>query len=362
MSEEIHKEDAGLLLLVKHIIKWRMPIAIVTGVAIVASFVLTLPAIYPPKYMSVGIFYPTSSTSISKALLAQDLSGRQDALKFGEEEEAEQLLQILESDIITGKIIAKYDLMRRYRIKKDEEYKQTNLAKIYFENVKFRRNEHMAIEVSVLDENPDTAAMMCRDIMDLMDSVKSHILKQRAIDALRIVEDQYIKKQEQIKLLENQLAEFGQLGIINYEEQAAAMSEALDKAKAEYYSALATAKGNTADARVKVMKERLDDVKADYDNLGKYGGAWLSVKEGLVLELEQFKLLKEKYEQARVDVEKSLTYKYVTNYPTPAERKTKPVRSLIMVVATVSAFLLSSLFFIFYEVYNRNKKWLFSND
>ncbi|MGB0431893.1 MAG: hypothetical protein ACPGLV_15570, partial [Bacteroidia bacterium] len=243
MSEEIHKEDAGLLVIVKHILKWRKPIAIVTVVAIIAAIVLTMPAIYPPKFQSVGVFYPTASTSISKGVLALDLSGRQDALKFGEEEEAEQLLQILESDIITGKIINKYDLMRRYRIKQSDKYKLTNLAKKYYANVSFRRNDHMAIEVSVLDESPDTAALMCNDILSLMDSVKTEVVRQRARDVLSIVEREYNKKQQEITLLENQLAEFGAKGIINYEEQAAAMSEALDKAKSDYYTALGNASG-----------------------------------------------------------------------------------------------------------------------
>lgn len=362
MSEEIHNEDAGLLILVKHILKWRLPIAIITAVAIVASIVLTMPAIYHPKFMSVAVFYPTASTSISKALLAQDLSGRQDALKFGEEEEAEQLLQILESDAITSKIISKYNLMKRYRIKSSDKYKFTNLTKKYFANVSFRRNEHMAIEVSVLDESPDTAALMCNDILSLMDSVKTAIIKQRANEALQIVKDEYDNKQKEITMLENQLAEFGALGIINYEEQAASMSEALDKAKADYYTALGAAKGNENDPRVTAQKARLEDVQGDYNNLGKYGGAWLSVKEGLVLELEQFKLLKEKYEQTRVDVERSLTYKFVTNYPSVPEKKAKPVRSLIVLVSTLASFFLSSLFFIFYEIFEKNKKWLLAKD
>ena len=151
------------------------------------------------------------------------------------------------------------------------------------------------------------------------------------------------------------------MGIINYEEQAAALSEALDNAKADYYAALSTGSSESS-AKVTAMKARLEDVQADYDNLAKNGGAWLSVKEGLVLELEQFKLLKEKFEQAQVDVQRKLTYKYVTNYPTPADRKSKPVRSLIVIVSTFTAFILSALFFILYETFMKHKNWLLSKE
>lgn len=359
MSDTVHKEDAGLLLLVKHIIKWRLPIAIVTGLAITAAIVLTMPSIYHPKFESTATFYPASSVSVSKAVLAEDHSGRQDALKFGEEEEAEQLMQILESDVITNTIIGKYDLMKRYRI---EDGDATDLTRKYFSNVSFNRNEHMAIEVSVLDEDPKIAAKMCRDIMELMDSVKTSIVMQRANEALQIVSDAYYAKEKEIKLLEQQLAKFGEMGIINYEEQAAALSEALDKAKSDYYRELGNNSGNESHAKVKAMKARLEDVQADYNNLAENGGAWLSVKEGLVLELEQFKLLKEKFEQAQVDVNTKLTYKYVTNYPTPADRKSKPVRSLIVLASMMASFLLSALFFILYETFMKHKSWLLAKD
>lgn len=356
MNDQVHPDDAGFLALVKHMITWRKPIIGITIVAIIAAVVFTMPQFYPPKFESVGIFYPTASTSISKALLATDLSGRQDALKFGEEEEAEQLLQILESDIIFNKMQEKYNLMERYRIDDDESYRLTKLSKKFYTNVKFRRNEHMAIEVSVQDEDRNVASKMCADIMELMDSVKTEIIKQRANEALQIVGDQYKRKEKEIKLLEDSLTALGKLGIINYEEQAASVSDALDKAKAAYYAAVGEYR--EGDKHVIAMAKRLEDVQGDYDRLGRYGGNWLSIKEGLVLELEQFKLLKEKYEQARVDVERKLTYKFVTNYPYPAEKKSKPVRSLIVTVSALSTFIFSALLFILYEIFRKNKKWL----
>ena len=356
MNDQVHPDDTGFLVIVKHVITWRKPILGITALAILAAVIFTMPKFYPPEFESVGVFYPTASTSISKALLATDLSGRQDALKFGEEEEAEQLLQILESDVIFNKMQVKYNLMERYRIDEDESFRMTKLSKKFYANVKFRRNEHMAIEVSVHDEDRNIAAKMCADIMELMDSVKTEIIKQRAYEALDIVADQYKHKEKEIKLLEDSLTALGKLGIINYEEQAASVSDALDKAKASYYAALGTYGEN--DKRTTAMAERLKDVQNDYNRLGQYGGNWLSIKEGLVLELEQFKLLKEKYEQARVDVERKLTYKFVTNYPQPAEKKSKPIRSLIVAISAVSTFILIALLFILYEVFRKNKRWL----
>lgn len=360
MKENLHEEDKGLLVIIRHIIKWRWYIGGISLIAAVAAIIFSMPYFMPPKFKSTIVFYPASSASISKALLAQDLSGKQDALKFGEEEEAEQLLQILESDVIKNRVIEKYDLMRRYDIDQNDPYKYTELGEQYDANVSSRRNEHMAIEVTVYDQSPDTAAMMAQDIADLMDSVKKEIHKQRAGEALKIVAEEYKKKEKQIQILEDSLAALGKLGVINYEEQAAPISEALDLARADYYRALGEANGDSTTARVRAMQQRLETVRKEYDKLSRYGGIWLSVKEGLVLELEQYKLLKEKYEQAMVDVNSKMTFKYVTNYPRPAEKKSKPVRSLIVLISTLGAFVLATLLFVLYEVFESNKEWLLS--
>ena len=58
-----------------------------------------------PKFKSSVVIYPTTTNSISQALLVEHNPYRKDVLEFGEEEEAEHLLQILNTDAIRDSII-----------------------------------------------------------------------------------------------------------------------------------------------------------------------------------------------------------------------------------------------------------------
>src|SRR3990167_5486308 len=87
---------------------WRKPILILTAIGTVASIIVSLAI--PSKFKSTVILFPSTTSSISKALLSNNPSQNDDILKFGEEEDAEQMLQILHSSKIRDRIIQKFEL------------------------------------------------------------------------------------------------------------------------------------------------------------------------------------------------------------------------------------------------------------
>ncbi|MFN5629783.1 MAG: Wzz/FepE/Etk N-terminal domain-containing protein, partial [Bacteroidota bacterium] len=143
-------------------------------ISAIASFVIT------PKYKATVIMFPTQTSSISKALLAEN-SGKDDILKFGEEEEAEQMLQILNSDQIQAKVCEKFNLLEHYNIDKTDPFKYTKLFEEFKENISYERTEFMSVKIEVMDKDPQIAANICNTISELMDSVKNGMQKQRAV-------------------------------------------------------------------------------------------------------------------------------------------------------------------------------------
>ena len=89
--------------------------------------------------------------------MTHDVTGKLDINAFGEEEQAEQLLQILNSDEISGYIREKYNLMKHYGIKNNEQYALTSTVKEYQDNVTFKRTEFNSVRIDVLDHDKDTA-------------------------------------------------------------------------------------------------------------------------------------------------------------------------------------------------------------
>lgn len=289
----------------------RRPLIIVSIITVVLSSIFSGPFFIKPKFKSEVIFYPTTINSIGNAMFT-DLTQRQaDPLAFGEEEEAENALQLLNSSALQGRIVRNFDLMNHYRI--NSKSPLTDLAKKMAKNIQFKRTRHLAVSITVLDEDPIKSAEIANGIAILYDSVKTEIQKQVSLEALQIVKDEFKNKEAEVWDLRTRLKELGQKGITNYEEQSRAISEELYKA---------------------VSQAKINSLKKQQNELAKYAGEFTYLNETLILELESLSKLRKRFEKAKVDVEKTLPQKFVLTSASPAEKKSYPIRWLIVLVVT----------------------------
>ena len=309
--------DSGNL--IAFLFKYRKVLLIVTLAAAVVSSVVSL--LLENKYRSTVILFPTTTNSISKALIADNFGGKDDVLELGEEEEAEQMLQVLNSDEIRNRIIDKYQLMRHYDIDTSDKYKYTKLTKKYESNISFKRTEFMSVRIDVLDHSPDTAALIANDIAALVDTVRNRMQKKIARDALKIVEDEYFGMIAYMQDLEDTLDKIRTYGVHDPEAQSEVLTEQL---------ARATIEGKQK--AVKVIEDKLSV-------LAKYGGTYTSIRDNFEWDRKQLSFLKAKYAEAKIDAERSLEHKFIVSSAVPAEKKSYPIRWLIVVSSSVATFL-----------------------
>lgn len=329
MTEEVKRGmDFNTSNLLLFVVRWKRPLGIVTVLAAVASTIFSSPIFIPPKFESTVIMFPTSTASVSKALLSQNPQGKQDLLQFGEEEQAEQLLQILNSDEIRDRIVNKYGLMAHYGIDSSAQYRYTKLFKEYESNIKFKRTEFQSVRVDVLDTDPIMAADIANDIAALVDSVKNRMQQERAYKAMLIAETEYFGMRDYVQELEDSLNALRAMGINDYESMAERFTE---------YYAKAILEGN---------QRAMSRLEEQLSVLSKYGGAYVSIRDILEHEKKQLSHLRVKYKEAKVDAEQTLPHKFIVNNAVPAEKKSYPVRWLIVLVSTVSAFLFALLIII----------------
>ena len=289
----------------------RRPLFLIGIVSVLLSSIFSGPFFIKPKYKSEVVFYPTTINSIGNAMFT-DLTQRQaDPLAFGEEEEAENALQLLNSSALQGRIVTNFDLMNHYRI--DGKSPLTDLAKEMAKNIQFKRTRHLAVSITVLDEDPIKSAEIANGIAALYDSVKTEIQKQVSLEALEIVNDEFKNKEAEVWDLRTRLKDLGQKGITNYEEQSRAISEELYKA---------------------VSLSKINALKKQQEELAKYAGEFTYLNETLILELESLSKLRKRFEKAKVDVEKTLPQKFILTSASPAEKKSYPIRWLIVVIVT----------------------------
>ncbi len=325
---------SGLILQV--ILKYKKHLAIIGAVAILAAVIFSSPYFIKPLYKSTVILYPTASNSISKVLLSDNPGNSKDILEFGEDEQTEQMLQVLNSNKIRDRIIEKYDLLDHYGIKKDSKFKMTNLYKQYEENFKFRRTEYMAVKITVYDENPQLAADMANDVGELIDSTINEMQKEIARKAFKIVKAEYLMLKNEVRQKEDSLTVLREYGVHDYESQSEMFNRQL---------AIEMARGNTPG--VKRLEQKLEV-------LAKYGGAYVSLRDALEHDKKQLSELKAKYEEAKVDATENLPHKFVVSSAYKAERKSYPIRWLIVVITLFSVLFLAMIVFGFIEVFGDN--------
>lgn len=308
---------------------YRKLIVVVGLLAVVVSSVVSL--LLENKYKSSVILFPTTTNSISKALIGDRMGSKDDVLALGEEEEAEQMLQILNSDEIRNRIIEKYDLMKHYEIESDDKFKYTKLFKLYESNISFHRTEFMSVEIEVLDRNPDTAAFIANDIANLMDTVKNRMQKEIAREALKIVEDEYNFMIAYMKEMEDSLNVIRAMGVHDPESQSEVLTQEL---------AIATRENNTKAA---------EKIQQKLDVLSKYAGVYVSIRDNFEWDRKQLSYLKSKYAEAKIDAERSLDHKFVVNWAQPAEKKSYPIRWLIVVTSTIGSLMLTIFLLISFQ-------------
>lgn len=332
-EKSMPSKDLDSTNLVIFLLRYRKILIIVSLVAALVSAVVSL--LMEERYLSTVIFFPANTSSVSKAVMTEDVTGKNDIVAFGEEEQAEQMLQILYSDVIRNKVIEKYDLMNHYEIDQEDEYKLTKLIKTWEDRVSFKRTEFMSIRIDVLDKDPQMAADIANEIARLVDEAKNRMQQDRAREALKVIEEEYFKMRDHMKQVDDSLTKLREKGVLEYEKQVEMLSE-------KYYKAIAD--GNST--AVKKLQSKLD-------TLAKYGSAYNALSDNAEYERERLILLRSKYEETMVDASKDVPHKFVVNQAWPSEKKAYPIRWLIVVVSTFSAFLLTVLGIIASENYKR---------
>ncbi len=318
--------------------KWRKVLLILALAAIVLSFIFSSPIFITPLYRSTVVLFPTSTNSISKALIADNAGNKKDILEFGEDEQTERLLQVLYSSRIRDRIINKFNLLEHYDIDPESKYRMTKLYNMYENNINFRRTEYMAVRISVYDKDPAFAADIANDIAVLLDSTINEIQRERALRGLEIVEREYKELQQDIRQMQDSLNHLMKLGVHDYESQAEMINRQL---------AIELAKGNTA--AVRRLENKLKD-------LANYGGAYVTLINSIEYNVEQLSLIKAKYKEAKVDAEQFLPQKFVVDQAYKAEKKSYPIRWLIVVVSMLSTVLMGVFVIIIIENYNNVRR------
>lgn len=298
-------------------------LVVVTIAAFIVSVIVALSI--TPRYMSTVVLFPAASVSLSDNLAESSVISvnEDDILSFGDQAESERMLQLISSARTRDYIIGKYNLMDHYEIDRESAFPYSQLNIKYKGNFSFRRTKYNSIEISVLDEDAQLAADMANDIASYVDSIVHIIQLERATGIFRVVENEYLSLQKEIAMLNDTLEDLRTLGILDYQSQAASMSQA-------YANALAQGNNSTA-----------SEIRRQTDLLARYGGKYMELSRLLENNMERLGQLKARYQAYKINIDNTIPQVYIVDRAEKAERKALPNRSVIVVISVLSTFVLT---------------------
>lgn len=284
--------------------KWKIHIIVVIAITTVLSAIISGPFFIEPKFKSVARIYPVNITESS------------------EESESEHLLENVQTSDIKFRVIDAFHLDEVYEISKDEPLYQTYMLYEYDQNISYKKTEFETVEIKVLDPDPKRASAICDSIIVYLNE---SIQKQKVVKYQQYAE-LYKKrldyKNAEIDSIFNILEDIRKnTGLIDYSKQSETATRGLMDA--------AALKGDRRPAE-EIMK-----------NLVNNGG-----------ELRKYQALLETYEIAADTLEKrydsymglatqKFSYSKVVQHPFPADKKSYPIRWLIVFLSVVTATIVS---------------------
>ena len=307
-------QSINIVGILRLIIRWKKPIIIVTSIALLASIIISDPHIIKPKYKSTASFFASSPNMTS----SQTLYVENTADYFGTADDIDRLLSIANSAPLKSYIASKYKLFQHYDIDSaNVSYPNYAVMKELEENVIALKNDKGAVEITVYDTDKKQAADMCNDIVQKVDDINNSIILENKSKVQKIYVNKIIAKEVELRALSDSIVTLK------------ALSDQINSVKD------LNRVSNMNDSLLRVMDLYEERLKIYEDR-----------KKGGLKELNNTVALSEQYKST---LNKDVPTIFVLEKGVVAEKKSKPIRWLIVLGSTLGAFALSVLFLIFME-------------
>lgn len=295
------------LKMIQMLIKWRLHIGIVVLAAIVLSAIFSGSAFIKPKYKSFAVVYPSNIA------------------EYSDESLTEQMLQIIQSTDIRDSIIRHFDLVAHYGIDTNKDYWRSTLYYVYGKNVKISKTMYESINIEVYDTDPQKACDIINSIIDYYNLKVRVLHNAKFSEVVHMYERHLIHKEKQLDSLNARMRVLGsEYGLLDFDYQTQEVTKG-------YLRTVQGGSGNVNTPEVLRIKK----------NMEEFGGEWLMLKEIIKNEAINYATIKKEYDNAVMNLDRGYTYVNMVTPPAPADKKSYPVRWIIVAVSALASLLFS---------------------
>lgn len=352
---------------------------------LVPFFVAVLIAVFtlfiPNRYTSVANLLPSQRASLGFDLFSEagGLSSlASSVLGGGESEEFNRYIILLSSHTTSKLVVEKFDLINVYEVSKSKA-PLNSAIEVLSERTVFESQEEGNFIISVEDEDPKRAKEMADYYIDLLNEQNIKIVSRDARAYRKFIEARYDQALREADSLKTEIISFQKkYGVFELTEQVK-----------QYFTLIGSLTANQIEAEVKLqvlsnsvekssdiyrstyneyeaINQALEKVYSDTDSsnimlnfssLSDVSIQYLELNLEAEIQVEIQKFLLPIFEQAKMEEAKSLPLVSVVDEPILPLIKSYPKRSLIVISAGISAFILVLLYFILRHSYVNNREF-----
>lgn len=284
------------------IFKWKWHILIIMVVAGAIGIFVSSPMVMQPKFKSSAVLYPAN------------------VFPFSEESETEQMLEIMQSLDTRDKVFTAFNLAEHYKIDTNNPHYKTILNRAFESNVTFQKTPNEAVKITVLDVDPIIASNIVDSLIVFYSKKLRQMGHQKSSEVVVIHKNEMVKKTHEIDSLTEVVDHYRiEYNMLDNKSQIEIYSEAIKDGK------------------------NLKEARSILNSWKEMGSDYRKTDSLLWYAMTDYHLSKKAFEEAIMHSEKHLTYAHVVTHPFPADKKTWPVRWLIVLLSIAGAFFSSVL-------------------
>ncbi len=368
--EDVHLLDYAVVL-ARHSRK------IVYTTLIVGLLTLLVVFLLPKKYTATARIVPpqqnlTLSAQITEGLGGAMIPGRAafGALSgfaeslLGLKSPGDFYLGLLQSETISDRIIARFDLRKEFKATYIEDAR-SELEKI----AKFRSTRHGLIAVEVTHREPAKAAAIANAYLEELANLLREMADQEASERLTFLERERREAGLRLAKAEEELRQFSEKNIVllpdaqtrSMLEYIASLKAAIDfrEVELQVYKQWATPfnfQVQQVETELKALREKLRQAEGPESSPGDASQVMIAVSKLPTLGLEYLRLYREvRYQEglyrvfsklaeiARLDHARDALVLQVVDHAKPPEKKSYPKRLVILLIVTGATFLIMIL-------------------
>ncbi len=293
--------------MMKIFLKWKWHLITIAVIAALLAAVFSSSIFMKPRFKSYALVYPSNIAP------------------YSDESESEQMLQWLQSQDVRDSVMRKFDLPKHYGIDSSEKYFRSTMDYMFKKNVQIRKTQYESVEIIVTDTDPVIARDIVLSIIDFCNAKIRNIQRDKFKEVVVSMGSILKEKRAQLDSVEIELADLRQnYELIDYESQAREITRGF----------LRTVDGSNS------TSINSKDVLRLKENFEKKSGQMFILTQRREDILRIYADFEKDYDRAVYDAAKYFTFTNVVTPPEVADKKSYPVRWLIVLYAVVA-----SLFF-----------------